>query len=378
MPSFNRTAAAVAAAVVAASVTAGGGALANASAQPAQRTFHVPTSIDATGHQDVTAALQHFIDLVPNYSRIAFPAGGRYRVEGTLEVPRRFGLLFAGNGSLVFATTPGDTRRSQIRISGGSGVTLQNLRIRGANPDAGQADDAFVAGKNAQHGVDVEGSDNLVLDHLTITDTYGDFVYVGKNGKGHWSDGVLIENSTFTRNGRQGVSITAGRNVSIINNSISQTRMATIDLEPNGPGWGVDRVLIAGNHIGPGRLLFIAGQGSGPETNVTVRDNVLSGHAMNIDIFDRPGDRSGFTVTGNTSDTPFASPSGAAIIFHGVDSIDVTGNRQPLKKDRNMVGVGTTTSCDVDVSGNDFPGGVGELRTDGADCSTQPTPTPTS
>ena len=47
----------------------------------------------------------------------------------------------------------------------------------------------------------------------------------------------------------------------IEHNQITDTRRATIDLEPNGPEWGAENVHILDNRIGPGRLLFLAAAG---------------------------------------------------------------------------------------------------------------------
>ena len=44
-----------------------------------------PTSIDATGATDVTAALQSFLDSTPDGSTVLLQPAGRYRIEGSLH-----------------------------------------------------------------------------------------------------------------------------------------------------------------------------------------------------------------------------------------------------------------------------------------------------
>ena len=63
-----------------------------------------PASIDATGGQDVTSAIQAFIDATPDGSTIRFVPAGRYRIEGTIHVLRRTNLTIDGRGATFVAT----------------------------------------------------------------------------------------------------------------------------------------------------------------------------------------------------------------------------------------------------------------------------------
>ena len=86
---------------------------------------------------------------------------------------------------------------------------------------------------------------------MTVTDVYGDFVYIGKAGT--WSDNVVVYGSTFLRDGRMGVSITAAHRVLIQDNTFDQMRRSTFDMEAHDPGFGADYVTILDNKIGAGR-----------------------------------------------------------------------------------------------------------------------------
>src|SRR5438067_7537181 len=70
-------------------------------------TYNVPATIDSTGTTDVTQKLVDFFASVPDGSTIAFPAGGKYRIEGTLPISNRHNLVFDGNGAEFIARTDG-------------------------------------------------------------------------------------------------------------------------------------------------------------------------------------------------------------------------------------------------------------------------------
>lgn len=51
--------------------------------------------------------------------------------------------------------------------------------------------------------------------------------------------------------------------------------------------------------------------------------------------------------------------------FARIVGLVVRRNRQSMKPNRDMYGVGATDSCDVVVTSNTFPNSVGQLRTVG-------------
>jgi hypothetical protein len=318
----------------------------------------VPASIDATGRTDVTTSLHEFLAHVPNGSTVLFRAGGRYRVEGTLRLRDRHDLTFEGNGATIFATTKGDRTRSQWRFVRGQRIVFHNLVVRGAHPHGGMSDDAYQSKYEAQHGFWFEGTRDVLLDHVTVTDVYGDFVYIGKDLDTHiWSERVTVRWSTFARNGRQGISVTAGRDVRIEHNSITDTRRSTIDLEPNTPSWGAERVVIADNMIGPGRLMFVAAGGNGPVNHVQVLRNVLRGHLLTIDVVAREGTRrTDWLVDGNRSDK---KANQRVVRLVRVDNVIVRNNRLKLKKPQP--GIVLWGGCHYSVSNNQLDRGTVSL-----------------
>lgn len=65
----------------------------------------VPDNIDATGATNVTSALNTWISARPNGSRLIFPRGKTYRVDGTLYLSGRSGFTFDGTGCTITEST---------------------------------------------------------------------------------------------------------------------------------------------------------------------------------------------------------------------------------------------------------------------------------
>ena len=331
--------------------------------------YQAPTAIDRSGGHDVAAALTWFIGTVPDGSTITFPAGSRYRIESIVLVGHRNNLVIDGAGALFFATTDGSgvaptgpndvqqhwpRHRDQWLIYNSTNVTVRNLTVRSANPNGGTSDAAYVSALEAQAGVEFYQTTNGVLENSTISDTYGDLVYIG-----HGATGTKIRGCTMTRSGRQAITVSYGRGVAIAGNQISQIRRSAIDLEPYTSTWGVENVWIVNNTFTSVRLDVIAAKAEGDVSEIVVAYNHLVHEPLsvrNTPVSTGNPRRHDWYVIGNTSDTKFGSPHGAIWITY-TDHVGVSDNYQPLQAGRwpIQIGVQTTGSTDVTVTGNTFP-----------------------
>lgn len=328
--------------------------------EPAQTAITVPTSIDPTGATDVSAQMQAFFASVPDGAEVALPAGATFRMDSTLVLAGRSKLTIRGNGARFQAITPGDRARANIRILDSSDITIEDLTVVGANPAAGMGDAAFVSAKEAQHGIEAKSVVGLVLRRITVTDTYGDFLYLGRNEEHRWTSDVQVLDSHFARNGRMGVSLSATRNVLIANSTFDQMRRATFDLEAHHPGFGVDGLTVRDNVIGQGRLYLIAAVGIADVNHVVFQRNTVS---RPLDILQSSEDGStqrDWQILDNTSSARAGNPNLAAMRFDHIDGLRVKGNRQSFDTWRPMVGAKVTSSCNVDYTGNDYPGAVAQ------------------
>lgn len=333
-----------------------------------------PASIDATGAANVTGALNAWLASVPDSSVIRFPAGARYRIEGTLLIQDRHGLTIEGGGAEFFATVTAPegldwtaTRsRSHWKIHGGSGITLREIVVRGANPNGGQAAEAYNSNYEAQHGIDVWGVQGLELDRVSVTDVWGDCFYISNDRTtGEWSRDVWVHDSYCARNGRQGFAIDGSERVLIEGSRMEDTRRASIDLEPYNAASGMRDITIRGNAFGPTRLFWLAAGSTSAALieDVTVEGNRLVGQEMNVMV--RSPDRHpeirhrNIRLIGNTSDKAFGSPV-AMIRFGGIDGLEIRGNVAPVAATQSRKAVEVTESCGVVIEDNEFPGALRE------------------
>ena len=315
-----------------------------------------PASIPSNCSRDVSAELVAWIASVPDGSTLSFTPNGCYQVDRKLTINYRNGLTFEGNGATFRAFTSGrelgasEARtRSMFTFWRGSNLTVRNTKVIGANPYAGVNDAAYVPALEAQTAYVIGGVRNMVLDHVAANDVYGDFVFVGAA-----TQGLIVRNSTFARNGRQGWTIN-GSDILFEHNTIDHTRRATIDLEPSSKASITQRVTIRNNTIGVGRLYFFANEGlAAPTSDISIVGNRFIGKAMTIRVNPPTGFRSRYRVIGNVSDTPVGFNGGGAFQFSNVVGIEIRDNVQPMQRNRGISGLAIKNSRDVVVAGNRF------------------------
>lgn len=318
----------------------------------------IPTSIAADCSRDVTAELTGWFASVPDNSTLTFAPNGCYRVDGTLAIVNRAGLTFEGNNSTFRAVTDGTelvnpTRirtRSMWNFAASRNLTVRNVTVIGANPHAGRGDLAYRAKFEAQHAYLIQATDGMLMDHVQAYDVYGDFVWVGPG-----TANLTVQHSSFARNGRQGWTIN-GRNITFQQNTITETRRATIDMEPSSPTWASQNIMIRDNDIGPGRLFFFASVGAAaPMDNINIIGNRLHHKTMVIFVAPPKGTRSNYRVIGNVSDGS-VSGSGSAMVFKNIVGLEVRGNTQRVQASHWLAGVGVHASRNVAISDNTFRG----------------------
>lgn len=312
---------------------------------PASGTVNVPSSIDSSGGSDVSSALQSFVNGVPNGSTIVFRSGGTYRVERGIRITNRRNLVFDGNGATIRTTGAANTVNSSLFVlaDGNQGITIKDFTLVGNNPNAGTAAAYSSAGEN-QMGVAVYGSTDINIQGMTIRDLYGDCLYIGSTGTTVWSDTVRFHDSSCTLTGRHGVTIIAGRNITVEGVTFDRLGMFVVDMEPDYASQGATDVMIRSNKIGSyglnnrytSWLLAAEGATGSLISRITVSGNDITGSAasgyegkalgLHVTIKSR-GTREDFVIKNNVSTRRVAGPS---LEISGVNRLTITGNTQPL------------------------------------------------
>ena len=337
----------------------------------------VPTTIDSTGADDVTIDLSAFLATVAPGTTVMFQPGGQYRIEGVVTLLNKTDLVIDGNGATLFATTDGSSvrwprsgfkyhwprRREQLDIRGGGNITVRNLTIDGANPDAGATAAAYEPALEGQAGIGLSRTTRIVLDSVTITDTYGDFVWATGN-----TTGLIIQNSTFARSGRQGIALVSAQGVIIQNNSISDVSRSVIDLEPLTNALVRD-VHVRNNRVGAHRNLLLAAGGGGPGVNeIWLEGNTVDGgHGVSVAAGHLVQQRHGYHILNNTGTGAVTAPGTGhpgIIQLVNLDDVEVRGNVQGVA---GGPAIWTSRVCNLAVTDNQFPGASDE-QVSVADC----------
>jgi len=310
---------------------------------PASAGIAVPSSIDATGTTNVSAALQAFINSVPDGSTIVFKAGGVYRVDPGLRFDGRSNLVFEGNGATIkrigWATTP----RAVLFFDGGDHITVRDLTLLGDNPDAGTANAYHSGGQEYYHNIQLYGVSNVEIANVTMSGAWGDCLYINTGGTDHvWSDTVWFHDSTCKLNGRMGVVVNGGRNVTVERVHFAQIAMSVLDIEPDYSYEGATNVKFIDNTVGIFGLavqwdtLFVAACGLDGTLvdGITISGNTVAGnphgylgksYGLNTRI--DTARRSNIVFTNNTATVPSVGP---VLRFAHIDGLTVTGNVQSL------------------------------------------------
>ncbi len=304
----------------------------------------VPSTIDATGEQDVTNQLNGFLATLAPGETALFEPGARYRIEGVLLLFKKQDVTIDGNGATFFATTNGKNatppragfrhhwprRREQLHVRFGVNIVLRNFTIRGANPKGGAEPGAYVPALEGQAGIGISRTSGILIESVRVTDTYGDFIWI--TGRTH---AVRIRNSSFARSGRQGIAVVSGTAIVIDDNDIRDVARSVFDLEPLGKNPAQD-VRIRRNEVGEYRNFLLAAGGGGPgvnnillEANRVTADNGISVYAGHV--IQQRRDYRIFDNVGIGVATP-STGTGRSGLFQliNLDGVQIRGNVQQL------------------------------------------------
>lgn len=315
------------------------------------RTIAVPASIDASGSEDVSAALNSFIRSVPNGSSIAFPPRAVYRIDSAIRVGARSNLIFDGNGAtLRMGSANWNYPGILFDLWDSRDIAVRSFKLIGSSPTPGVLRDM----NEWASGVNISAGSRTELENLTIDRVYGDGLALDD-----WTDGVWFHHSHVVTAGRGGVSILAARNVIVENSTFDKVGLHPFNIEPWRASGGAINVRFAGNVVGDygspapsaGQwAYFFCAEGAEGSTveNVTVTWNTVIERSIQSDVT-RLTRRKDITVTNNRSLVAAGPAYGApgVLWFAHVDGLTVYGNVQPLSWGKL---ISVTDSTDVRLS----------------------------
>lgn len=297
------------------------GVVAYLSSSTTSRTISVPASIPSDCSRPVDAELNRFLASVSDGSTVRFAADGCYRQADSLWLRDRRDIVLDGNGAtFAFDTITGLTVffRSNWRILGGSGITLENMTVRGAckprqcrNGTPPPSKDGY-----GQHGINLESTAHPIIDHVHVVDVLSDGIEVEGTldpkccWRGPATTDVVIRGSHIERAGRQLIGITDLDRGLIENNRIENGPEVGVDVEVDVPAFTARNLRIVGNTFDNVHSSIISNSGLGADPqvdNITIVGNAMASQSTACagGIFlGAPGPnpktyRSGFTVKDN-------------------------------------------------------------------------------
>jgi hypothetical protein len=303
---------------------------------------NVPRSIDSTGTVDVTAPLTAWLQSLPPDTEARLKPGGTYRAEHPIVLTDRQSLTINGNRALLLRTLKGDpadptTRtNAQLRLTRGADLVIRDLRIQGAHE--GREDvPQYQVDYEAQHGVDVHGTEGVTLCTLDVRKVLGDFVYVGYSDPVVLQAGVAASNvhvfdNLFNFSGRQGVAAVAVHGLVVERNTLIDVGRTALVVEPVTAALDSDGIVFDANKI-VSTPRFVASLGAPADVDgLTITNNTLQASAMGISIVGNTGllvaNKRNVMIANNTSDQPCGCDR--LIWLRGIDNASVIGNTAPL------------------------------------------------
>ena len=238
----------------------------NLARQTARPNFKTSQYIDAAhmglvgdGKTDNTAVLRR---LLGKGNRTVHIPAGDY-VTGLLHIPKDTVLLL----------DPGVVLRDSGKLGPYDrfiNILSDNVYIRGRGAKV-LADRNSYQGGEQRHGVFIFGASNVVIDGLDSSGNSGDGFYIG-GPRGKPARHIVLENCSASYNRRQGLSITSGSDIDVVNCVFSHTKGTApqfgVDLEPDDPNDPLDGIRLVGvrteDNYGGGISVYLGSRYTAP------------------------------------------------------------------------------------------------------------------
>jgi hypothetical protein len=238
------------------------------------------------GVTDNSAAIQAMLNQT-KYSSIYFPKPSvSYRWKSIIMRSNKT-LLFE-EGTLVEGLGTLAASEKMVLM-----YQVNNITIKGTNVTFRDKKANYTSGQH-RHIFSLEGVTNVLIEGVAANDSGGDGFYIGIGAQQRYSENVKMINVSADNNRRQGMSIISGRNITIINPVLTNTKgtlpAAGLDIEPN----AADEILEDIKIINP---ITRNNEGSGITINLAVLSN--SARPVNINVSGHSDDGSFYGLSFN-------------------------------------------------------------------------------
>ncbi len=186
----------------------------------------LPQGYVTNGTVDYTAFLQMAINQNKNILFPNFPVGIN---DSGLKLKSNSTYKFSENSSIILLPSS-KSGYNILNCNGKENITILNPSLNG--------DKTAHLGTVGEwgFGISIRGSKNIKIDGGKISNCFGDGIYIGRLNN-VVSDQISITNTSVSNSRRNGLSLTAGTNITISNckflNSKGKGPSSGIDIEPN-------------------------------------------------------------------------------------------------------------------------------------------------
>lgn len=356
-----------------------------------QSTYYATLADD---NSNQSPSLQAQIDALDNGTSeqqvtLRLPSG-EFRLDDTIDIQNRNYITIEGptvgsflgytdltgvdTGDSVLVAGSPRSQRIHWSVSGGTGVRLRHIRVRGAND---QRDDVrtdfaeYLEAYAAEHGFAVTGAAaDVLIESCEAQQVWGDAVYVG--GTGSANTNIIVRDFYGRYCGRQSLGVTLVDGCLFEDVDIRWGGRSGLDIEPNHDDHYVWNCTLRRCTMGSNYYPFVIG-GSGSNQATTVKNIVLedckglNAYSSHAAILANPqAVAENITVTRHTDirqrsirGMQFGNWSGMVTI---TDSVVTSGPSTPTS-----YGVGLdAVTADVTITNCTF-NGIGPDATSGAD-----------
>ena len=245
------------------------------------------------GATNDTAAIQKAINSLPSTGGTVVIPSGVYGIDAVTSLKLRSNVTIQMSPSTILGVIPNAAAHYEVLHIGG----VSNVNINGG---VLYGDRLTHKGTTGEHGFGaaVLGSSNVTITGTASNNMWGDGFYIG-NGPTFGSSlktrstNVKLIDVTADNNRRQGISITSGKDISIVRAKLTNTNGAApsagIDVEPNGKTDILQNISIVdtytANNQGAGIALSLGAiVGTTTPISITVTNHTDNGSKQGMNI----------------------------------------------------------------------------------------------
>lgn len=191
-------------------------------------------------------------------------------------------ILVSGNNCTIQSKQGGNLTYSVLALYNSRNVVIKDMSILGSN----ETSDI----EGSRHNLCVTKCHNVRLENINTSHAFTDGLYLRDN------DNVIILGLNAHDNGRQGCSITSGRNITIEKSSFSGSYrtapMSGLDIEPSLPNDVVTGISILNckffENQSTGMVVFLKTCNEVPNVSILVRDCEFYANNINMSVRSNP------------------------------------------------------------------------------------------